>query len=236
MSQEDFDLNSLASYLHLTPSQIERLADRGKLPGRKVAGKWRFSPAEIHHWFEERIGASDEAELLQVEQMLECRTSESLAAGVRVSDLMSIGTMSIPLPARTHNSVIQRLCDKSAEAGVLWDSDTMADLIRQREDLHPTALENGVALLHPRRPQSELMSEPFIALGVTTAGIPFGGPRGSLTDLFFLIASSDEAGHLKVLARLSRLISNPSLLEQLRVATDAKQALDMITDCEDALD
>ena len=55
---DDLDVAKLAEYLHLTPDQVTRMAVRGKVPARKVVGQWRFSEAEIHHWLEERIGAS----------------------------------------------------------------------------------------------------------------------------------------------------------------------------------
>jgi len=236
MSQEDFDINSLATYLHLTPSQVERMASRDKLPGRKVAGKWRFSQAEIHHWFEDRIGASDEQELVEVERVLGGQSSESLTPDVRIVDLMSPATICLPLNSRSKNSAVDSLCHQAVQAGVLWDADEMADRVRAREAMHPTALENGVALLHPRRPQADLMAEPFLALGITPSGIPFGGPSGTLTDIIFLIGSCDEAGHLRVLARLSRLISNSSLLDQLRAAETRGQVLAAISDLEDTLD
>ena len=38
MSANDFDIHTLARYLHLAPQQVAKLADRGKLPGRKVGG------------------------------------------------------------------------------------------------------------------------------------------------------------------------------------------------------
>ena len=66
MPHSDFDMHTLARYLHLTPQQVAKLADRGKLPGRKVSGEWRFSKADIHHWLETRIGLSDEEELIGV--------------------------------------------------------------------------------------------------------------------------------------------------------------------------
>ncbi len=56
MAEDDFDVENLASYLHLESAQVARLADRGKLPGRKVQGQWRFAQADIHHWLEGRIG------------------------------------------------------------------------------------------------------------------------------------------------------------------------------------
>jgi len=70
MSHEDYDEQSLATFLHLTPDQVRKMASRGKLPGRRVGNQWRFSQAEIHEWFEQRIGASDQQELDQVERML----------------------------------------------------------------------------------------------------------------------------------------------------------------------
>src|SRR5262245_42062690 len=59
MADADFDLDRLAAYLHMMPDDVQKLAERGKLPGRRVGGAWRFSAAEIHHWMEDRIGLSD---------------------------------------------------------------------------------------------------------------------------------------------------------------------------------
>ncbi len=57
-------------------------------------------------------------------------------------------------------------------------------------------------------------------------------PRGALTDLYFLICSTDDGGHLRVLARLSRLIGDAELLEALRQAPDAASARAVITQRE----
>jgi len=98
----------------------------------------------------------------------------------------------------------------------------MAQAIRERENLHPTALDNGVALLHPRRPMPTLLAEAFLAVGRTYQGIPFGGTQGGLTDVFFLICSIDDQGHLRTLARLSRLLNDATFLEGLRCCEDAR--------------
>ncbi len=45
--------------------------------------------------------------------------------------------------------------------------------------------------------------------------LPFGGPRGVLTKIFFLIASDEDGFHLKILARISRLLSQPDLIQQV---------------------
>ncbi len=233
MAEEDFDVQSLATYLHLTPAQVERMASRNQLPGRRVGGQWRFSASEIHHWFEERIGDSDPAELEQVERVLD---SDRPTDKQSIPDLLKLAAIQIPLRARTRNSVIERMCSRVADLGLMWEPEKMAEAIKNRESLHPTALENGVALLHPRRPLPGAMTEPFLALGITTTGIPFGGPRGVLTDVFFLIASTDEKVHLQTLARLSRLISMPEFLDNLRGCANAAEAWQVVQDADSRLD
>ena len=235
MADEDFDIDSLAAYLHLGPAKVMRLADRGKLPGRKVGGSWKFSAAEIHHWLEDRIGVSDESELQEVEDVLD-RAATDEEEAPSIAALLPQAAVAVPLAARTRNSVIVKMVETAAATGLLWDPPKMVDAVRAREDMHPTALESGVALLHPRRPLAGILGEAFLAFGRTESGIPFGGSRGMLTDLFFLILSVEDSGHLRVLARLSRLINAPSFLADLRTAPDAASVHRLIAEREGAIE
>jgi len=232
MTHEDFDIDSLASYLHLAPAQVAKLADRGKLPGRKVGGQWKFSQAEVHHWLEDRIGASDEEELIEVEGVLHRANRNPESESLLIASLLPIEAINVPLPARTKNSVITSMVKLAASTGFLWDPDKMAEAVRARENLHPTALDNGVALLHPRRPLATILSDPVLALGRTHQGIPFGGAKGSLTDIFFLICSVDDRGHLRTLARLSRLVADPAVLAMIRQGDDAQEIHDTLAEFE----
>lgn len=230
MSNEDFDISGLADYLHLSPDQVTKMASRGKLPGRRIGGSWRFSRPEIHHWLEERIGLSDDEELAKVANLLKRkrRTEEA-----RLTDLLIPSAIAIPLAARTRSSVISSMVELAAGGGLLWDPAKMTEAVRARENLHPTALDNGVALLHPRRPLSNILAEPLLALGRTDQAIPFGGAGGCLTDIFFLICSVDDGGHLSVLARLSRLVGDSEFLSGLREASNASQVHQLIGEFAD---
>jgi len=234
MPYRDFDVQSLARYLHITPQQVEKLAERGKLPGRKVGGQWRFAKPDIHHWFERRIGASDELELLEVEAVLQRSSPVEDELDVRIAEVLPVEAIAVPLCARTRNSVIDAMVELAARTGWLWDTKEMAEAVKAREDMHTTALENGVALLHPRRPMAKILSQPFLALGCTSSGIPFGGD-GPLTDVFFLICSMEDRGHLRVLARLSRILTSPGFLNALHQAADAAAAHELIIETEEHL-
>src|SRR4029453_15159086 len=140
------------------------------------------------------------------------------------------------LPARTRNAVIKSRVELAAKTGHLWDVAEMAEAVEAREKLHPTALDNGVALLHPRRPLPQILGEPLLALGRTPAGIPFGSDRGQLTDIFFLILSVDDSQHLRTLARLSRLITAPNFLDAIREAQSSAAVLSAVRDFEERLE
>lgn len=236
MEYEDFDVDSLATYLHLTPTQVLRLASRDKIPGRRVGGEWRFSQAEIHHWLEERIGLSDEEELQIVDRMLTQNAERTHAEILNLRELLQPDAVIVPMKARSKNSVVESICSHAMNLGLLWDSDKMAEAIRAREEMHSTALENGVALLHPRRPLVNILAQPFLILGRTFQGVPFGGPRGQLTDLFFLIASTNDEVHLRTLSRLSRMLTLPDTLDRFRECDEPADLYEAFCEADQSID
>lgn len=235
MSTQDLDVNELAAYLHLTPAQVSKMADRGKLPGRRIAGQWRFSQAEVHSWLEQRIGASNSEELMQVQQVVD-RWSDRTSSVGELSQLLHSEAIEIPLAARTSTAVVRRMCELAERTGMLWDTTRMAEAVQAREQLHTTALDIGVALLHPRRPQASILSEPLLALGVSSHPLPFGNTSGNLTDVFFLICSTDESQHLQVLAKVSRLLQAPEFLTDLRNCETSQDAYHLVAEREALLD
>jgi PTS system nitrogen regulatory IIA component len=217
MAQDDFDIDRLAAYLHMMPAAVQKLAERGKLPGRRIGGEWRFSTAEVHHWLEDRIGLSDEEGLVHMEGALDNASNADDTEQISIADLLKPEAIEIPLEARTRGSVVGRMTELAARTGLLWDPDKMAEAVRAREEMHSTALDNGVALLHPRRPMPTILAEALIALAISPGGIPFG-TNGKLTDIFFLICSASEHEHLRILARLSRVINDQNFLAAMREA------------------
>lgn len=233
MADGYFDIESLAKYLHLTPERVRKMAEREQLPGQRVAGEWRFPKTEIFHWFEQRIGLADEPEVKRFEEVLQAQHTAVTGDALSINRLMPSDLIWLDCPCRSKPSLIREFCQRVAELGYVWDAEKMAMAIQAREQLHSTALENGVALLHPRRPQADNLNEPFLALARTPSGIPFDGPRGILTDLFFLIASDSEAFHLQLLARVTRILSQPEVIDRLRAAPDAAAIREILLAAEE---
>src|SRR5262249_7430194 len=93
--------------------------------------------------------------------------------------------------------------------------------VLEREAIHSTGFENGVAIPHPRNPLPQALGASIVAYGRTLSGIPFGAPKRSLTDIYFLVLCRDSRAHLSVLARLGRLLQVPGILEELRSAPNS---------------
>ena len=230
MENESMNLEQLAVYLHRDLREVSKLASRGYLPGKKVGGEWRFESTDINHWIETQMHAFTEQELEALEQRGGgvCVATEPL-----VSSMLSETTTAIPLLASTKTSTLKELANLAAQSWNIYDADALLAAIKQREELGTTALESGVAIPHPHRPLSDkAQGESIIAFARTSRGIPFGAPDGGLTDLFFLVSCRDSRTHLRVLARLSRLLLRPGFLDELRQAESVTDALQVIENAE----
>ena len=232
MSHSTLDFSGLVKYLHLHESKVKKLVDRGDIPGRKVKGEWQFSMPEVNHWLEQRIGVSGDNELADIENQFDRTVPSETSQTVEIASLLPLEAIAIPFPARTKESAIRSMTQLAVETGLLWDGETMAEALRKREELHSTALDNGIAILHPRRPMPNILAETFLALGIAPSGIPFGGGFGNLTDIFFLLCSMDDQIHLRILARLSRILTVPNFLATLRNLETPAQVKKHIADTE----
>ena len=235
MPYSNLNLQQLSRYLHLPDAQVRKLVDKGAIPSRRVNGELVFSREEVHHWLEQRIGVSDEEELARVEVAL----TQSVPPGTVEDDvslalLIPEGAIALPLKAKTRDSVIRSMVQLAGTTGLLWDTDAMAEAVKAREALHTTALDNGVALLHPRRPMPSLLGDTFLALGIVPSGVPFGGTTG-LTDVFLLICSMDDRVHLRILTRLSRVLTSPDFLRRLRESSAELEIRELISEVEGAI-
>lgn len=235
MALEYYNIEQLAPILNCSTRQLQRYAERGEIPAQRIGGEWRFARPEIISWIEVRIRKATDEDLIELLKLLEKMHAGLPPEDLLVSDLLDVNGMAIPLSGRSPNSVIENLVEAAMNTGLLWDGEKMAEAVIAREAMAPTAMDNGVALLHPRRPMRDVLSDPFIAFGKTPSGIPFTNSRGVLTDVFFLICSVDDTQHLRTLARLSRILNVPDFLDTLRTLDEPEAVLRLFRETEEGM-
>ncbi len=232
MSHESITIEELAARLGRDRRDVEKLANRGRIPGRKVGGVWQFHPTEIRHWLEHEMRGYSDTELAALE---EGQRSEEAEEDTPILRRLSAETVQVPLQGRTKRSVIESLIEVAGRTWQIWEPATVLKAVLEREEIFSTGFENGVAIPHPRNPLPDVLGQSIVAFGRTLSGIPFGAPRRQLSDVFFLVLCRDSRAHLHVLARLGRLIQSPGFLDTLRAAETSAAAYNVIAQADTSL-
>lgn len=229
--QDVYTIAKLARLLHRTPKEISRDVDQGLLEGRKIRGEWEFTLNAVGAYIGQCVveGISDEDLRYLLTHTTQSSEPQSIAS------LLYPETILVPFSAKTRASVFREIMAPGINSGRIWDVNRMEAAIQRREEMASTAMENGVALLHPRTPIPSAISETFLTIGIAPRGIPFGGGFGNMTDVFFLLCCMDDQVHVRVLAKLGRLFQQPNFLDTLREQTDPEGVIDCIIAAEATL-
>jgi PTS system nitrogen regulatory IIA component len=133
-----------------------------------------------------------------------------------------VGTNAI-IPALKVNNKKQALQELAARAAVLSGQNerVIFDILAQREKLGSTAVGNGIAIPHGKMPTLTRLFGLFARLD---RPVDFEALDNQPVDLIFLLLAPEGAGadHLKALARIARLLRDPSIAHKLRASHDAE--------------
>lgn len=233
MPYQSMTLEEFARHVGMDAREVQKLADRGKLPGQKIAGRWRFNRARVTEWLQQEMldPNMNKRRLESIETAMTEAGDEDVVRHM-VTSLMTTEGIDLALPAKTKSSVLFELASLADRTGLLWDQPGLLTALQERESLCSTALPHGIAIPHPRQPMPYVSSEPFICCARLGRGIGFGGPRGDLTDLFFLICCHDDRQHLQVLARLVRMLGD-GFVDRLHEIETSEAALAKLIEREE---
>ena len=104
---------------------------------------------------------------------------------------------------------------------------TLLTQLNTREEQASSGIGEGVAIPHLRLPT---LKKPFVACVRLQRPIDFKAVDDMPVDLMMLLLSpgGDGPHHLRRLSRISRLMRNPELLDDLRSAIDAESIRNML--------
>ncbi len=222
MPYRTFGLEEVARYLHLAPDDISRLVKNQDIPFERHGERLVFRKVAIDAWASPRILGLEGRRLVEYHQKSSRDARPLVPHEALLPDLIRPEFINPALPAKTKASVLRELCHLAESTGRVCDPPSLLRSLEAREALCSTGLPGGLALLHPRQPETYLFETAFVVLGRTVQQIPFGAPDGRPTDLFFLIASPDDRLHLHTLARVCLVAQKTDILETLRQAADAE--------------
>ncbi|HVK72295.1 MAG TPA: PTS sugar transporter subunit IIA [Kofleriaceae bacterium] len=205
-------LPELASHLHLDEKTVYKLVSTGKLPSAGGERMWQFRRKDVDAWLERELLGEDES-------------FADIPDGMKLplEDLLPDSAIITDLRAKTPVSVIEELAARAYSNAWLADKPWFVGAVVERESLASTAMEGGVAFLHTRAKDKGKIARPFLVVGRSYDGIPFGAPDGRPTFLFFLMGLKYDKLHLPILGRLARALRNPQTIAKLRAMSSAEK-------------
>ena len=145
-----------------------------------------------------------------------------------LADLIAPEAVFPALKAKTKKQALQELAQRAAKLTGI-DAREILDTLLQRERLGSTGVGRGIAIPHGRVPALHKIVTIFARLD---GAIDFEALDDEPVDLIFLLLAPEHAGadHLKALARISRLLREPSSIEKLRASKDRAAIYSVLTE------
>lgn len=153
-----------------------------------------------------------------------------------ISNLISAATIELNLRGRQRDDVLIELVARIPEiADRPEPRQTLLRALQERESLHSTGIGDGVALPHARNALVGLVEKPVIVFGRHAQGIPYGSIDAQPARLFFLLVTTTVTQHLQILARISRLVRDARLRQNLLLADKPERVLTLVREAEAAM-
>lgn len=222
----DLKIKDVADLLSVSETTIRRWLSEGKIPSYKIGGQHRFSRGEIQNWVVTRKPQHNEPNEDDSAAIKGGRNQFSLFRSIHKGGILH------GVPGDTKEQVIRNSMAQIAKSLNL-DGEVLSDLLMDRENLQPTALNNGIGVPHTR---DFLLSahQDVVAVVFPKHPIAYGALDGKpVHTLFFLFACEDKR-HLHLLAKIAHLCNQPASLELLQSKPSKDDLLAYIKDWEAA--
>ena len=145
-----------------------------------------------------------------------------------ISDLLSPERIHCDVHSSSKKRLLEIISKKLARNNDDLDHREVFESLCARERLGSTGLGKGVAIPHGRIKGSHNVQASFIRLKKPLA---FDSIDGEPVDLLFALAVPEDCGedHLKLLAQVAELFSDPDLLQELREADSSGSLLKLLS-------
>ncbi len=145
---------------------------------------------------------------------------------MRLTELFAPETVVTDLTAEDRDSALSAIVSDLDQKGLLKDAATALRDVIAREQVMTTGVGHGVAIPHAYTGGVDQLVAGFYRV---RGGVDFGALDGLGVDLIFIVFGPGERRreHIRILARISRLLGNAEFREGLRRAADAEEVLNV---------
>jgi mannitol/fructose-specific phosphotransferase system IIA component (Ntr-type) len=150
---------------------------------------------------------------------------------MRLAALFSEGTILLRLQAQSKHDVLERLIATLPTTGLVRNLEEVRRVILEREQRMTTCVGGGIALPHGK---THAVVAPVGALATLDPPLLMDAPDERPVEVVVLLVGTEDnvGAHLRLLSRLSRLLSNASFRTHLLHAQSPREVIELFEHAE----
>lgn len=151
---------------------------------------------------------------------------------MKLSDYLDESGILLDITGDSKSEILSKLVAIMADMGAIGNSSEIMKTLEEREKLKTTGIGSGIAIPHCKSSEIERV---HVVLGISRTGVDFESLDQQPANFFFLLVAPENAGseHLKVSAKIVRLVRDDTVRAELLKMTSAKDVLEFIKLKED---
>jgi len=145
---------------------------------------------------------------------------------MKILDFLNQETIITELKATDKKGVLEELTlPVSQITGT--DHKELVRVLIEREHLGSTGIGKGIGIPHGKLKGLESL---VLGFGLSRKGVDFDAMDGKPTHIFFLLLTPENSTdlHLKLLARISKILKGESFTEKIQQASDKEEVINLI--------
>ncbi len=150
---------------------------------------------------------------------------------MRLTDILLKEHVLLPVKSGTRDDCIDELIEVLDKNDRIADKKAAYEAVLEREKIITTGVGNGIAIPHCKDKSCPNFA---VALGVHNKGLDFESiDKKKVKIVFLLVGPENNPGlHIKLLSRISRLMSNEELRNMILKCKKPEEVIDLINEEE----
>jgi nitrogen PTS system EIIA component len=150
---------------------------------------------------------------------------------MKILDVLDKDAILIDLKSKDKIGILNELVEPASRITGI-DQKQMVQVLMERERLGSTGIGGGIGIPHGKLKNLDKL---VLGFGLSREGVDFESMDGRPTHIFFLLITPEHSTdlHLKLLARVSRLLKKEPLKEMMMKAKSAEEIVSIIGEDDD---
>ncbi|HJT30952.1 MAG TPA: PTS sugar transporter subunit IIA [Pirellulales bacterium] len=208
-------VRDLVEMFHVSEATVKRWVKRQDLPAQTIAGQFRFNRVEVLDW---AIAHQVKLPSSPIDEQNDLERSVSLA------DALEAGGIYYQVSADNQASALRAVVSH-LPLPENFDRESLLRLFLAREAVGSTAVGDGIAIPHARRPIVLPVPRTLATLSFLKQPIAYAAPDGKPVSILFSVISPTVTAHVQLLARLARTLHDPAFRRSLVKAKSCQTIL-----------